>query len=314
MMLPKRVKIVEVSPRDGLQNVRTIVPPEIKIGLIDRLSATGLTAIESTSFVSPEWVPQMADNTRVMRGITCRPGVSYSALVPNLKGLYAAIAAGVKEITVFGSASETFSQKNINCSIAESIDCFAEVIAAAGESGVRVRGAVTCTLGCPYEGEVEPDAVAQVSARLLELGCYEIVLADTIGVGTPKKARIMLGAVAEKVPMERLAVHFHDTCGQALANILATLELGITIVDSSVAGLGGCPFAVGAAGNAASEDLLYMLNGLGIETGVDLAALVDAGNYICDFLGRQSDSKVARAWVTLLKKEGGDLEAKNRRD
>jgi hydroxymethylglutaryl-CoA lyase len=305
MILPKRVKIVEVSPRDGLQNERIILPTEVKIGLIDRLSATGLTAIEATSFVSPEWVPQMADNARVMRGIVCRPGISYSVLVPNLKGLYAAIAAGAKEVTVFGSASESFSQKNINCSIAQSVDRFAEVIAAARKSGVRVRGSVACTLGCPYEGEIEPAAVAQVSARLLELGCYEIVLADTIGVGTPKKAQIMLCAVAEKVPMDRLAVHFHDTCGQALANILATLELGVTIVDSSVAGLGGCPFAVGAAGNASSEDLLYMLNGLGIESGVDLAALVAAGHYICDLLGRPSGSKVARAWETLLRKEGG---------
>lgn len=302
MTLPRRVKVVEVSPRDGLQNVRTIVPPEIKIELIDRLTATGLTAIEATSFVSPERVPQMADNTCVMRGISRRPGVSYSALVPNLEGLYSAIAAGVKEVTVFGSASETFSQKNINCSIAESIERFAEVVTVAGKSGVRVRGAVACTLGCPYEGEVKPSAVAQLSARLLELGCYEIALADTIGVGTPKKAQTMLRAVARLVPRERLAVHFHDTCGQALANILAALEMGIAVVDSSVAGLGGCPFAAGAAGNAASEDLLYMLDGLGIETGVDLAALVDAGNYICGFLGRPSDSKVARAWETLLKR------------
>lgn len=302
MTLPRRVKVVEVSPRDGLQNVRTIVPPEIKIELIDRLTATGLTAIEATSFVSPERVPQMADNTCVMRGISRRPGVSYSALVPNIEGLHSAIAAGVKEVTVFGSASETFSQKNINCSIAESIERFAEVVTVAGKSGVRVRGAVACTLGCPYEGEVKPSAVAQLSARLLELGCYEIALADTIGVGTPKKAQTMLRAVARLVPRERLAVHFHDTCGQALANILAALEMGIAVVDSSVAGLGGCPFAAGAAGNAASEDLLYMLDGLGIETGVDLAALVDAGNYICGFLGRPSDSKVARAWETLLKR------------
>ncbi len=295
MRLPNFVKIVEVGPRDGLQIERQIVPTEVKIELIDRLSATGLTAIEATSFVSPKWVPQMADNARVMAGITRRPGVTYQVLVPNLTGLEAAIAAGATEVSVFGSASETFSQKNINCSIAESLERFALVIAAARNKGLRVRGAVSCALGCPYEGEIAPAAVADLAERMLALGCYEIFLGDTIGVGTPAKAQAMVDAVAKKVPREKLAVHFHDTYGQALANILAVLERGIAVVDSSVAGLGGCPYAPGAAGNVASEDLLYMLNGLGIATGVDLDALIDAGNYISKILGRPSGSRVARA-------------------
>lgn len=295
MRLPKRVKIVEVGPRDGLQSEKTIVPTEVKIGLIDRLTATGLAAIEATSFVSPRWVPQMADNALVMAGISRRPGVSYPVLVPNLPGLEAAAAAGAEEVVVFGAASETFSQKNINCSIAESLERFAVVIEAARKRGIRVRGAVSCALGCPYEGEVPPAAVAAVAFRLLELGCYEVYLGDTIGVGTPGKAQAVVDTVTEKVPRERLGVHFHDTYGQALANILAVLERGIAVVDSSVAGLGGCPYAPGAAGNVASEELLYMLDGLGIETGVDLDCLIAAGNYISDFLGRPSDSKVARA-------------------
>ncbi|HEY5512928.1 MAG TPA: hydroxymethylglutaryl-CoA lyase [Geomonas sp.] len=295
MRLPKRVKIVEVGPRDGLQKEPILVPTEVKIALIDRLSAAGLSAIEVTSFVSPAWVPQMADNARVLSGIARRPGVSYPVLVPNLRGLEAALAAGAQEVALFGAASETFSQKNINCSIAESLERFAKVIDAAQKKGIRVRGAVSCALGCPYEGEVAPAAVASVAARLLELGCYEIYLGDTIGVGTPGQAQIMIDAVADRVPRERLAVHFHDTYGQALANILAVLERGISVIDSSVAGLGGCPYAAGASGNVASEDLLYMLDGLGIETGVDLDALIGAGNFICDFLGTPSGSKVARA-------------------
>ena len=300
MRLPKHIKIVEVGPRDGLQNVSPFVPTEVKIDLIDRLSATGLCAIEATSFVSPVWVPQMADNSHVMAGITRRPGVSYPVLVPNLKGFEAALEAGATEVTIFGSASETFSQKNNHCSISESIERFASVTAAAKINGIRVRGAVSCALGCPYEGDIALSAVASVAARLLELGCYEIYLGDTIGVGTPGKAQAMVDAVALMVPRERLAVHFHDSYGQALANILAVLERGISVIDSSVAGLGGCPYAAGATGNVASEDLLYMLNGLGIETGVDLNALIEAGNFISDALGRPSGSRVARARKLLL--------------
>ena len=295
MRHPKRVKMVEVGPRDGLQNEVATVPTEVKIALVDRLSATGLSAIEVTSFVSPKWVPQMADNARVLAGIARRPGVSYSALVPSMQGFQAALAAGVDEIAVFGAASETFSQKNINCSIEESMERFAAVIDAARNNGIPVRGYVSCVLGCPYEGEVSPEAVALVAARLLELGCYEISLGDTIGVAGAAKAQAMVRAVAARVPRERLAVHFHDTYGQALANILAVLELGIAVVDSSVNGLGGCPYAQGATGNVASEDLLHMLNELGIETGVDLGKLIAAGAYIAAFLERPLGSKVARA-------------------
>jgi hydroxymethylglutaryl-CoA lyase len=300
MRLPKHVKMVEVGPRDGLQNEEAVVPVEVKIGLIDRLSATGLSVIEAGSFVSPKWVPQMADSARVLAGITRRPGVSYPVLVPSMQGFEAAVAAGAEEVAVFGAASETFSQRNINCSIAESLVRFGAVIAAARSRNIRVRGYVSCVLGCPYEGEVAPAAVARMATRLLELGCYEISLGDTIGLATPAKAQAMVRTVMKKVPRERLAVHFHDTYGQALANILAVLDLGIAVVDSSVAGLGGCPYAKGAAGNVASEDLLCMLNGLGIETGVDLAELIAAGGYISAFLGRPSGSKVARAWESGL--------------
>jgi hydroxymethylglutaryl-CoA lyase len=295
MRLPKRIKMVEVGPRDGLQNEAAIVPTEVKIALIDRLSATGLAAIEGASFVSPKWMPQMADSTAVMKGIKRRSGVSYPVLVPNLQGLEAAVAAGADEVAVFGAASESFSRKNINCSIAASFDRFGEVCDAARKQGLRVRGYVSCALGCPYEGTVEPQAVAWVAGRMMELGCYEISLGDTIGVGTPGKAQAMIDAVAQKVQLERLAVHFHDTYGQALANILAVMERGIAVIDSSVAGLGGCPFAAGASGNVASEDLLYMLKGLSIETGVDLQALVEAGRYISSFLERPSGSRVANA-------------------
>jgi len=295
MRLPKYVKVVEVGPRDGLQKERLIVPTDVKIELINRLTATGLTAIEATSFVSPKWMPQMADNAQVMAGITRKPGVSYPVLVPNLQGFEAAVAAGATEVAVFGAASETFSEKNINCSIAQSLERFEKVTTAAAKRGIKVRGAVSCALGCPYEGEIAPSAVAEVASRMFALGCYEIFLGDTIGVGTPGKAQAMVDAVADKMPREKLAVHFHDTYGQALANILAVLERGISVVDSSVAGLGGCPYATGAAGNVASEDLLYMLNGLGIETGVDLDLLIDAGNYISEILGRPSNSRVARA-------------------
>ena len=295
MRVPKRVKMVEVGPRDGLQNEAMIVPADVKMELINRLSATGLSAIEVTSFVSPKWVPQMADNAQVMLGIARRPGVSYPVLVPGMQGFEAAVAAGAEEIAVFGAASEAFSRHNINCSIAESLERFAPVIAASRQRNIMVRGYVSCVLGCPYQGDVAPESVAQVALRLLEMGCYEISLGDTIGFGTPLKVQTLVKKVTEVVPLHQLAVHFHDTYGQALANILASLEVGISVVDSSVAGLGGCPYAKGAAGNVASEDLLYMLNGMGVETGVDLNELIAAGLYISKYLGRQSGSKVAQA-------------------
>ncbi|ALJ38419.1 hydroxymethylglutaryl-CoA lyase [Azospirillum brasilense] len=295
MRLPKSVRMVEVGPRDGLQNEKQIVPTAVKIGLVDRLTEAGLTAIEAGSFVSPKWVPQMADTPDVFAGIRRREGVRYVALTPNAKGLEGALAARADEVAVFAAASESFSQKNINCSIAESLDRFVPVLEQAKARGVPVRGYVSCVLGCPYEGEIAPAAVAEVAGRLLDMGCYEVSLGDTIGTGTPAKAQAMIAAVAERVPMERLAVHFHDTYGQALANILATLEMGVAVVDSSVAGLGGCPYAKGASGNVASEDVLYMLNGLGVGTGVDLDRLVAAGAYISDAIGRPTASKVARA-------------------
>ncbi|CAO3380743.1 hydroxymethylglutaryl-CoA lyase [Azospirillum argentinense] len=295
MRLPRSVRMVEVGPRDGLQNEKQIVPTAVKIGLVDRLTDAGLTAIEAGSFVSPKWVPQMADTPDVFAGIRRKEGVRYVALTPNAKGLEGALAARADEVAVFAAASESFSQKNINCSIAESLDRFVPVLDQAKAQGLPVRGYVSCVLGCPYEGEIAPAAVAEVAGRLLAMGCYEVSLGDTIGTGTPAKAQSMIAAVAERVPMERLAVHFHDTYGQALANILATLEMGVAVVDSSVAGLGGCPYAKGASGNVASEDVLYMLNGLGIETGVDLDRLVAAGAYISDAIGRPTASKVARA-------------------
>ncbi len=295
MRLPKFVRMVEVGPRDGLQNEKQIVPTEVKIGLVDRLTDAGLTAIEAGSFVSPKWVPQMADTPDVFAGIRRGAGVRYAALTPNAKGLEGALAAKVDEVAVFGAASESFSQKNINCSIAESLERFAPVMEAAKAQGLPVRGYVSCVLGCPYEGEIAPAAVADVAGKLLAMGCYEVSLGDTIGTGTPGKAQAMIAAVAERVPMDKIAVHFHDTYGQALANILAALELGVAVVDSSVAGLGGCPYAKGASGNVASEDVLYMLNGLGIETGVDLDKLVAAGSYISEAIGRPTASKVARA-------------------
>jgi hydroxymethylglutaryl-CoA lyase len=293
--LPPRVRIVEVGPRDGLQNEARTVPTAVKIELIERLGEAGLTAIEATAFVSPKWVPQMADNAQVMAGIRRKPGVSYPVLVPNLQGFEAAAAAGAGEIAVFGAASESFSRRNINCSIAESLARFEPVAAAARENGIRVRGYISCVAGCPYEGDVAPAAVASVAEKLYAMGCYEISLGDTIGVGTPGNIQAMLRATAERVPMERLAVHCHDTYGQALANIYAALELGVTVVDSSVAGLGGCPYAKGASGNVATEDVVYMLNGLCIASGVDLHKLADAGRYICGELGRAPASKVAQA-------------------
>ena len=294
-MLPDKVKIVEVGPRDGLQNEKQPVRAAVKIELIDRLADAGLPAIEAGAFVSPKWVPQMADSAQVVAGIRRRPGVAYPVLVPNMKGFEAAVAAGVEEIAVFAAASEAFSQKNINCSIAESLERFQPVAEAARSQGIRVRGYISCVLGCPYEGEVRPQAVADVAARLLELGCYEISLGDTIGVGTPGKAKAMIEAVARHVPVAQLAGHYHDTYGQALANVYASLECGVAVFDASVAGLGGCPYAPGASGNVATEDLVYMLDGLGIRTGVDLDKLIDAGEFICRSLGRQTTSKVSRA-------------------
>lgn len=297
MPFPTRVKIVEMGPRDGLQNEAQVVPLDAKVELIERLADAGLPAVEAGAFVSPKWVPQMADSADVLRRIRRKPGVSYPVLVPNLKGLEAAIAAGAQEVAVFGAASEAFSQKNINCSIAESLERFAPVCAEALAKGLAVRGYVSCVLGCPYEGAVPPAKVAEVAGRLVGMGCYEVSLGDTIGVGTPLQARTMLETVARAVPVERLALHFHDTWGQALANILACLELGVATVDSAVAGLGGCPYAKGASGNVATEDVVYMLNGLGIETGVDLEKLASTGAWISGLLGRPTASKTGRALV-----------------
>ena len=293
--LPKRVKMVEVGPRDGLQNESKTLPAATKVSLIEQLADSGLAVVEAGSFVSPKWIPQMADTAEVMAKLRRKRGVSYPVLVPNMRGYEAARAAKAEEIAIFGAASESFSQRNINCSIAESLARFAPVAAAAKKDGVRVRGYISCVLGCPYEGEIGVDAVADVSAKLFAMGCYEISLGDTIGIGTPAKAQAMIDRVAVAVPRERLAVHFHDTYGQALANILAAMERGVSVVDSSVAGLGGCPYAKGASGNVASEDVLYMLNGLGAETGVDLAKLVAAGRYICAELGKTPVSKVSLA-------------------
>jgi hydroxymethylglutaryl-CoA lyase len=295
MKLPKHVKLVDVGPRDGLQNERGVVPTSAKIELIDRLSDAGLPAIEATSFVSPKCVPQMADNAQVMAGIHRRPGTSYPVLVPNMKGLEAALAANVQEVAVFAAATESFSRRNVNCSIAESLDRFAPVCKAALAVGVRVRGYMSVVLGCPFEGLVQPDAVAEVSERLYQMGCYEISLGDTIGTGTPGATQRLLETVAKRIPIEKVGGHFHDTYGQALVNILASLEYGVATFDSSVAGLGGCPFAPGATGNVATEDVVYMLNGLSIETGVDLDRLLDAADFICGVLQRPTASRAGRA-------------------
>ena len=289
------VRIVEVGPRDGLQNESAMVATADKIELVDRLSATGLRSIEATSFVSPKWVPQLADAAEVMAGIHRRPGVSYPVLVPNEQGYERARAAGADEVAVFTAASEAFNRRNINASIDESIERFAPVLARAREDGVRVRGYDSTVLGCPYKGAVPVAEVVRVARRLHALGCYEISLGDTIGVGTPHQAREMLLAVATEVPMPALAVHFHDTYGQALANVAACVEAGVRVADSAVAGTGGCPYAKGASGNVASEDLVYMLRGMGIETGIDLEALADTGRWLASRLGRSTGSKVGRA-------------------
>ncbi len=291
------VRIVEVGPRDGLQNEKAILPAADKIALIDRLSATGLRTIEATSFVSPKWVPQLADAAEVFQGITRTAGVSYPVLVPNETGYDRARAVGAQEVAVFTAASEAFNRKNINAGIDESIDRFRPVLARAAADGVKVRGYVSTALGCPYQGEVPVADVAHVARRLHELGCYEISLGDTIGVGTPLKARAMLQAVASEIPMSALAVHFHDTYGQALANLLACLEEGVRVVDSAVSGAGGCPYAKGASGNVASEDVVYMLHGMGIATGVDLERLAETGRWLAARLGRETGSRVGKAMV-----------------
>ncbi|MCC4284117.1 hydroxymethylglutaryl-CoA lyase [Marinobacter salarius] len=296
MAFPTQVRLVEMSPRDGLQNEPgPVIDTAIKTGLIDRLADCGLNHIESASFVSPKWVPQMGDAAEVMAGIKRKAGVRYSVLTPNLRGFENALAAGVDEVAVFGAASESFSQKNINCSIAESLERFLPVMEAAKQHHIPVRGYVSTVLGCPYEGDIAPEQVAKVAKALAELGCYEISLGDTIGVGTPLKAKRMLEAVAAEVPIEKLAAHFHDTYGQALANLYAVLEEGISVIDASVAGLGGCPYAKGASGNVATEDVLYLLNGLGTKTGVDLNKLVTTGEWISEQLKRHNGSKVGQA-------------------
>ncbi|WP_272889183.1 hydroxymethylglutaryl-CoA lyase [Stutzerimonas stutzeri] len=293
--MPRRVRLVEVGPRDGLQNEKQPISVADKVRLVDDLSAAGVRYIEVGSFVSPKWVPQMAGSSDVFAQIQQKPGVTYAALTPNLKGLEAAIEAGVSEVAVFGSASEAFSQKNINCSIEESLARFAPLMAAARENGIQVRGYVSCVLGCPYEGEIDPKRVAHVAHELFAIGCYEVSLGDTIGTGTPGKTRQLFDVVGREMPRDKLAGHFHDTYGQALANIYASLQEGICTFDSSVAGLGGCPYAKGASGNVASEDVLYLLNGLGIETGIDLDMLIAAGQRISDVVGRPNGSRVARA-------------------
>ena len=299
MKFPSKVKIVDVGPRDGLQNEKQPVPAAVKIELVHRLQDAGLSAIEVTSFVSPKWVPQMADNAEVMHGIRRNPRVTYSVLTPNMKGLEAALAAPRNEwpdeIVVFGAASEAFSQKNINCSIAESIERFAPVVAAAREQGIHVRGAMSCTVGCPYEGEIDPSRVDMLAGLMKGIGVQHVGVADTIGVGTPVKVRRALEATLKHYGIDDISGHFHDTYGQALSNTLASLEMGVWQYDTSSAGLGGCPYAKGATGNVATEDVVYMLHGMGIETGIDLDALIDAGVYISEVLGREPSSRVSKA-------------------
>jgi hydroxymethylglutaryl-CoA lyase len=295
MSIPSHVNILEVGPRDGLQNEKQPVPAAIKVELVHRLQEAGFTQIEVTSFVSPKWVPQMADNAQVMAGIARKPGVRYSVLTPNMQGLEAALASQPDEIVVFGAASEAFSQKNINCSISESMERFRPVVAAALAQGVAVRGAISCALGCPYEGEIAPERVALVARLMREMGVQHIGVADTIGVGTPRKVRSALEAALRHYPLEAVSGHFHDTYGQALANTLAALELGISSFDTSVAGLGGCPYAKGATGNVATEDVVFMLQGMGIDTGIDLERLLDASAFISAYLQRVPNSRAATA-------------------
>ncbi len=301
MPLPSKVRLVEVGPRDGLQNEKQPVPAAVKIELVDRLADCGLTAIEATAFVSPKWVPQMADAAEVMAGIARRAGVNYPVLVPNEKGLESAIAAGATEVAVFAAASEAFSQKNINCTIKESLERFKPVMARARDAGIKVRGYVSCVLGCPYQGEVAPSAVAEVAWALFEMGCYEVSLGDTIGTGTPGKTQAMIESVARRVPIKKLAGHYHDTYGMAIANIHASLQMGVNVFDAAVGGLGGCPYAKGASGNVATEDVVWLLKGLGTDCGVDLDRLVDTAAWVCGQLGRAPGSKVAQA---ILAKRG----------
>ncbi|NIB39269.1 hydroxymethylglutaryl-CoA lyase [Pseudomaricurvus alkylphenolicus] len=299
--LPAKVRIVEVGPRDGLQNEKQPIDASTKIALIEQLADAGVSYIEAGSFVNPKWVPQMAGSDTIFEQMSRRQGVTYAALTPNLKGYERAVAVGAGEVAIFAAASEAFSQKNINCSIEESLDRFAPIMSAAREQNVTVRGYVSCVVGCPYEGDVSPEKAADVAKQLLDMGCYEVSMGDTIGVGTPGSVARMLEACLVDIPAEKLAVHLHDTYGQALANILAALQMGINVVDSSVAGLGGCPYAKGASGNVATEDVVYMLDGLGIEHGIDLDKLINAGDRICQQLQRDNGSKVARA---LLAKRG----------
>ena len=297
LMYPKTVKVVEVGARDGLQNEKLILSTDIKTTFIDKLSTTGLKVIEATSFVSPKWVPQMADGSNVYKRIQKHSSISYPVLIPNLHGMRTALDVGVKEIAVFGAASEGFSQKNTNCSIEESLKRIKEVVRVALEHNIRVRGYVSCVIKCPYDGDIEPKRVAELSKILYNMGCYEISLGDTIGAGTPVTMRRMLNEVMKTVPVQKIAVHCHDTYGQALVNILTSMQLGVSVVDASVAGLGGCPYAEGASGNVATEDVVYMLNNMGIQTGVDLMKLLDVSEYICQQLHRKPNSKVARALI-----------------
>ncbi|MBL8392431.1 MAG: hydroxymethylglutaryl-CoA lyase [Candidatus Accumulibacter sp.] len=307
MELPARVKLVEVGPRDGLQNEPQIVPTRVKVGLIERLGDAGLSAIEVGAFVSPQWVPQMADSGEVLRAVLAsprrRPSVSFPVLTPNLRGFDAAVEAGAREVAIFAAASESFSQKNINCSVNESLKRFAAVVDSASALEIPVRGYVSCVIACPYEGRIAPQKVAAVAQRLFEMGCHEISLGDTIGVGTPVRVQQMIEACAAVVPLDRLAGHYHDTFGMAIANVYASLEVGMAVFDSSIGGLGGCPYALGASGNVATEDVLFLLQGLGIDSGMDMTALLIASDYIAQHLGRQPAAKAARA---LLAKPGSD--------
>lgn len=295
LSMPSSVKIVEVGPRDGLQNEKIQINAEDKIALIDQLAQAGVSYIESGSFVSPKWVPQMATSAAVFEGISRIDGVTYAALTPNMRGFDGAIAVNADEVAIFGAASEAFSQKNINCSIEESLARFEPIMAAANKAGIRVRGYVSCVVGCPYDGFIEPEKVADVAEKLFKMGCYEISLGDTVGVGTPASVKKMLQAVSARVPVAKLAVHFHDTYGQALTNIYAAIQMGVKVVDSAIAGLGGCPYAKGASGNVATEDVVYMLNGLDIKTGIDFDKLLKAGWFISDKLGKAPVSKVSNA-------------------
>lgn len=305
MTIPRRVKIVEVGPRDGLQNEKAVIPAAVKIELIDRLSQSGLSYIESGAFVSPKWVPQMADSDAVFAGIARKDGITYAALVPNAQGMAAALDASVGEVAIFAAASEQFSRKNINCTIAESLERFRPVMAMAAERGVRVRGYVSCIAGCPYQGRVDSSAVADVAARLYEMGCYEISLGDTIGVGTPNVIQSVIYDTVEHVPVTALALHCHDTYGQALANIYAGLQMGVAVFDSSVAGLGGCPYASGASGNVATEDVLYMMHGMGIDTGIALDSIIETAWFISEKIGRMPGSKLANIHPPVIPAQAG---------